>query len=315
LQIFWADKGRELLFYGGPKRTSSIDLDLRFTASGYSCSLGAGEDRRAYFADECVRFAPDGDWESDSVAEYPQGKGYVESALISRPLGSGEASETSLRVLKALRSWQVYHFQDTSRGATIKLASNVSDNRFLKPDGANIAAFLYYLKEKHERHYREIVDVIGLVAPFFLDFDLAPNRRNETLIELQWRERGFDDLRGPHQLSDGTLRFIALTTLLTQPDLPTTILLDEPELGLHPYAINILAELLAAASERTQVIVSTQSVSLLNRFAPEDVIVADREQGASAFRRLDSGQLEGWLEDYSLGELWEKNVLGGRPGR
>ncbi len=117
-----------------------------------------------------------------------------------------------------------------------------------------------------------------------------------------------------HALSDGTLRFICLATLLLQPELPSTILLDEPELGLHPYAIAVLADLLRSAATRTQVIVSTQSVTLVNQFDPEDMLMVDRAEGASVFRRLSHEEIDTWLDDYSLGELWEKNVLGGRPG-
>jgi predicted ATPase len=118
-------------------------------------------------------------------------------------------------------------------------------------------------------------------------------------------------------LSDGTLRFICLTTLLLQPKslLPDTLLIDEPELGLHPFAINLLADMLQEAAESKQVIVSTQSVELLNAFQPEDVVVVQREEDASVFKRLDKAALSDWLaDDYSLGELWKRNILGGRPG-
>jgi predicted ATPase len=315
LQEFVSRKGgAPRLLFGGPKRTESLRLGVRFGPDGYGCTLSPTEDERLVFSDERLFLAPDADWRTENTREFFQGAGHFESAIVNVRVPEGFIRFQDYAV-DALKSWQVYHFHDTSEHSPIKLASNVSDNRFLRPDGANIAAFLFYLKEKHERHYRRIVDVIGLVAPFFLDFDLAPDRRNETMIQLEWKERGFDDYRGPHQLSDGTLRFISLATLLMQPKLPATILLDEPELGLHPYAINILAELLVSAAERTQVIVATQSVPLLNHFSPEDILVVDRSDGESVFRRLDSENLEMWLEDYSLGELWEKNVLGGRPGR
>jgi predicted ATPase len=117
----------------------------------------------------------------------------------------------------------------------------------------------------------------------------------------------------PYHFSDGTIRFICLTTALLQPNLPSTVIIDEPELGLHPYAIEILAELINAASQKTQVIISTQSPALVDYFEPEDIIVVNRENGASTFRRLDADRLSSWLEDYSLGELWRKNVISGGP--
>jgi predicted ATPase len=92
-----------------------------------------------------------------------------------------------------------------------------------------------------------------------------------------------------------------------------TIIIDEPELGLHPYAITVLAGLLKSASKEKQIIVSTQSVDLLSEFSPEDVIVVDRNGNKSILSRLDSSTLQDWLEEYSLGELWKKNLLGGRP--
>jgi len=152
-----------------------------------------------------------------------------------------------------------------------------------------------------------------MVAPFLEDFVLEPLALNQQMIRLEWREKGNDHVFGPGALSDGTLRFICLATLLLQPTLPSTILLDEPELGLHPYAITLLADLLRGASTKTQVIASTQSVSLVNQFEPQDILVVEREDGQSMFKRLEHGAMDAWLEDYGLGELWEKNLLGGRP--
>jgi len=154
-----------------------------------------------------------------------------------------------------------------------------------------------------------------MITPFFDDFALRPYPFNQEKIRLEWKERGTDMTFSASALSDGTLRFMSLATLLLQPtnNLPATILLDEPELGLHPYAINVLANLLQSAAEHTQVIVSTQSVTLVNQFDPEDIIVVDRENGQSVFRHLPENEIDTWLEDYGLGDLWEKNILGGRP--
>jgi predicted ATPase len=164
--------------------------------------------------------------------------------------------------------------------------------------------------------YLRIVDTIKLAAPFFGGFvirDPLP-----ATIELEWFEQTDPDTPyKAHVLSDGTLRFICLTTLLMQPThlLPDTVLIDEPELGLHPYAINLLADMLKQIAETKQVIVSTQSVELLSAFEPEDVVVVERESGTTVLRRLDTAGLKDWLDDYSLGDLWKRNVLGGRPSR
>jgi predicted ATPase len=155
---------------------------------------------------------------------------------------------------------------------------------------------------------------VRLAAPFFDDFKLRPVPTNPDLIQLEWRQKDSDYPFRANQLSDGTLRFICLATALLQPERPATMLFDEPELGLHPYALTLLGALFKQAGRTAQVIISTQSALLLNEFEPEDVIVVERRQGESTFRRLAPAALSEWLQEYSLGELWQKNVLGGRPG-
>ena len=154
-----------------------------------------------------------------------------------------------------------------------------------------------------------------MIAPFFDDFDLAPSAENGRDIILNWRHVESSQVFGPHQLSDGTLRAICLVTLLLQPEdeLPGLIVVDEPELGLHPYALNIIASLFNKASHHAQVLVSTQSSSFLDNFTPEDIVVVGRNDKESTFRRLDAAELEAWLDEYSLGEIWEKNVIQGGP--
>ena len=213
-----------------------------------------------------------------------------------------------------LERWCLYHFHDTGFASPLKKTADVHDNRHLRLNGSNLAAFLYLLSKKYENSYRQIRRTVRLAAPFFDDFNLKPLALNEDKIRLEWRHVGSDAYLDASSLSDGTLRFIALATLLMQPASlrPNLILLDEPELGLHPYAITLLASLLKPASVDSRVIVATQSPILLDHFEPEDVLVAERVDGATELRRLDGEALKVWLEDYSLGQLWEKNELGGR---
>jgi predicted ATPase len=193
----------------------------------------------------------------------------------------------------------------------------INDNMELAVDARNIAAFLYRLKMTDEICYGNIVRTIRLIAPFFEDFNLRPNPLNESTISLEWTTQNSDVPFSASQLSDGTLRFICLVCLLIQPPplKPETIIIDEPELGLHPAAISVLAGLMRSVSKNSQLIISTQSVELLNEFEPEDIIVVDRVDGASVFKRLGEADYTSWLEDeYSIGDLWKKNLLGGRPG-
>ncbi len=211
------------------------------------------------------------------------------------------------------KNLQLFHFHDTSSTAFVKAYCNINDNEYLKQDASNLASFLFRLKIDFPNHFNMIERTIQSVAPFFSRFDLRPAQENKSEINLAWTEKGSNDYFDAHYLSDGTLRFMCLTTLLLQPEPPETIIIDEPELGLHPFAIEKLAAMIHSASSRTQIIVSTQSINLVDQFVPEDVIVVERGDNQTIFSRLKSDDLSHWLEDYSLGQLWDKNVLGGRP--
>ncbi|RMH18128.1 MAG: chromosome segregation protein SMC [Acidobacteria bacterium] len=307
LQLYVARSGgADRLLHFGRKATDAIELQFEFEPNLYRCRLEPTASGSLIFADETVFFHDKAHYENPY--EQLLGRGHVETLLRS------PSSRIATYVLASIESWWVYHFHDTSENAKVKQAGDVDDNRRLRPDAGNLAALLYLLRDTSPATYRDIVETVRLAAPFFDDFDLAPDRRNPRTIKLEWKERGSDAYFDASSLSDGTLRFISLATLLLQPQPPATILLDEPELGLHPYAITLLADLLRSAAERTQLIVSTQSVTLVNQLAPEDVIVVDREAGASVFRRLNEADVASWLDDYALGDLWEKNVIGGRPG-
>jgi predicted ATPase len=214
-----------------------------------------------------------------------------------------------------IEGWRMYHLHDTSATSAIKSTCNVDDNRVLREDASNLVAYLYWLKQKEPKAYLRIISIVQLAIPYFEDFVLEPLRRNERTIRLEWKQRNSEAYFDADSLSDGSLRFIGLATLLNQPGwaMPSLIVIDEPELGLHPLAIRLLAEMLDAASAQTQILVATQSVTLLDNFPIEQVIVADHDGHGSQFRRLSPDDYAMWLENFSVGELWEKNVFGGRP--
>ena len=217
-------------------------------------------------------------------------------------------------IFKLLQSCAVYQFHNTSETARIRQRWSIEDNRYLREDGANLASFLLRLKETESIYYQRIVETLRQIAPFFLDFVLEPVN---NYVILQWRESKSDLIFSSHQASDGTLRTMALVTLLLQPenDLPDVLILDEPELGLHPYAINIIGGLINSISHYTQVILATQSPLLIDCFEPEDIIVIERKDRQSYFKRLSRENLELWLDEYSLSELRNKNIIGGRPSK
>jgi predicted ATPase len=210
-----------------------------------------------------------------------------------------------------VNSIRTFHFHDTTSTAAIKGLGRLNDNIELRSDGENLAAILFKIQTQNLRAYQTIRDVIRSVAPYFDDFILRPNPLNMDTIRLEWREHDSDYPFIARDLSDGTLRFMALTTLLLQPEPPAIIVIDEPELGLHPFAIEKLAGLLQTASSRAQLIVATQSPQLIAALEPEDIIVADRKDGETTMQRLNAENLKDWLEEYTLGELWQKNILGG----
>lgn len=306
LQIYVNTQGGpDSLLHFGRNTTDRLHAEFYFASNGYKFDLIPTNDNRLIFESELSWF---GGFYRPTDSNIVLGRGHDESKL-------KEATDSySEYVRPSVNNWRVYHFHDTSDKANVKQKHSTNDNLKLKPDAANLAAYIRMLREKHFEEYKRIVNSIKLVAPFFGDFVYRPEL--DSHIELEWTHLGKPDTPfRADALSDGTLRFICLATLLLQPIklLPATILIDEPELGLHPYAISVLADIFKQVSENKQLIVSTQSVELINELSPEDVIVVDQENGASTFKRFKSEELSGWLEDYSMGELWKQNVLGGRP--
>jgi predicted ATPase len=301
--------GANSLLYFGRKISDSLMIKLEFAnkTNGYELILEPTDEDSFLFQDERI-------WVHDKSRGRPyseqSGSGHRESFLRNYAEKHGRIAKD---VFSNISSWKLYHFHDTSESAKVKLLGDLHDNIILRPGAGNLAAFLYRLQRTDKTAYDNIEQTIKLVAPFFDRFQLQPSRLNEDKIRLEWKEMGSDAYFNASALSDGTLRFMCLATLLLQPALPSVILVDEPELGLHPYAITILAEMLRMASQKTQIVVATQSVTLVNQFQPEDILVVERQGNQSVFKHLEPSSLENWLEDYGLGDIWEKNIFGGRP--
>ena len=225
---------------------------------------------------------------------------------------------TAKHIFDYIRDLRVFHFHDTSENAQCKLPQDISDIYEFRNEAQNLAPYLFYLHNDSPEVYQKITEVVKLVYPRFNDFELQESPSAKGKIVLRWSEKDTENIFSSKQISDGTLRFICLATLLLQPKnssaVPQTIVLDEPELGLHPFAIHVLSELIKKAALERQLIIATQSVSLINHFMPEDLLIVERtKNGDSIFIRKENEQFASWLEDYSLGQLWENNFLGGRP--
>lgn len=299
--------GAHTLLYKNQKLTDSIYIHVGFGLNAYECKVTSNANDGLFFEEERCYFHGPGYTQPYQESTFTDGKESGLQKKSDRPVVKN--------VLASILSWKVYHFHDTSENSEMKRLNDIADNKRLRPNASNLAAYLYLLQQKYKQDYENIVNTVKMVAPFFGGFNLHPLSLNSEKIQLEWKHNSSDAYFSASSLSDGTLRFICLATLLLQPkdNLPSTILLDEPELGLHPFAIKLLSNLLVSASTKTQIIVSTQSVTLINQLKPENIIVVDRDDEQSLFRRIDSAEMKEWVDNYGLGDLWEKNILGGRP--
>jgi predicted ATPase len=296
--------------FNGRKVTSEMKFTMYFGSRGYRFIIKPGPSETCSLTRE-ARYYPGHYggrwWELD---DSPDGS----SMLVKEAKGNSSDSKYSIPVYDAISSWQIYHFHDTGSNSPMRHYEIIQDNKVLRFNASNIAPYLLQLRTKHPDVYSEILNSVRLVMPFFDDFLLDVTEFGEKKkVNLSWTQKGTDYPMQPYHLSDGSLRFICLSTALLQPNPPSTIIIDEPELGLHPAAISILAELIQNASKRTQVIVATQSPALIDNFRVEDIIVVNRKDAASTYERLEEKDFNVWLETYSVGELWSKNVISGGP--
>ena len=301
--------GMSDLLFNGRKETESMYFETRFGMRGHRFRLRPGASEEPNIVNE-ARYYASGKTQWWIMGDSFDGKSKVASEADS-PNGDAEYSRP---LVNAIKSWQIYHFHDTSATAGMRHYGIIQDYRKLRIDASNLATYLAFLRDIHPASYAGILDAVRLVTPFFDDFILEPRKMGEAeKVNLSWRQKGSDYPMQPYHLSDGTIRFIALATALLQPEPPSTIIIDEPELGLHPHALAILAELIQDAATRTQLIIATQSATLLDYFGVEDIVVVKRHEGSSTFTRLEQKDYDKWLEDYTVGELWTKNVITGGP--
>lgn len=300
---------------GGPKRTPVLSAMLTFESdkgtNEYGFTLAhAANDTLLFTEEHCAYQSP--------VHPTPQridlGAGHFESRMRSASLQEGPEANTVRFIRNTMLGWRYYHFHDTSPTAGFMQQAELGDNLHLYADASNLGPILHRLRDEAASAYGTIRSTVQLAAPFFDDFVLEPEGPHGTRLRLRWRQKGDEHVFHAHQLSDGTLRFICLATLCLQPAPPRMIILDEPELGLHPYAIQLLAAMLRQASDQAQVVIATQSVPLVDALNQlEDLIVVDRTSGGSRFRRIEGHSLDQWLAEYTVGQLWTKNLLGGGP--
>lgn len=295
--------GTEKLLHKGSENTQNIEFETSFGngINGYKSTLKLG-DENFIFADEFLVFKGN--------------KGRDISNFGTEANIKATDNYRAKYVKEHLNGYRKYHFHDTSKNSPFSKMSNIiNDQYYLYEDGSNLSAFLYNVYENHKVVYNRIIQTIQSIAPYFSDFFFQPNQENH--IRLQWKSKYSSTIYGVSDLSDGTIRFIALTVLFMQPNLPPSIIIDEPELGLHPFAISKLAGMIMAVSaKKAQVILATQSADLVNHFTPSDIVTVDQHNGESIFTRLDENNLKEWLDTYSVGDLWQRNILtGGQPNK
>ncbi|MFO7566034.1 MAG: AAA family ATPase [Enhygromyxa sp.] len=320
--------GAATMLHYGPKATPVMEFRLEFLQghhkNAYHAQLGFAANDSLVFLDESagVLNANQHEWR-----EFSLGSGHTESLI------ENAARDPSKPATRAVNWWlsriNFFHFHDTSINSTLRTNASTTRYQYLHSDGSNLAAYLLWLSQAADRNatvaWTRINMLVREVAPFIKQLKPTPvsaldpesfdiTTAEPTSVRLDWVDQK-DVVFGPHQLSDGTLRAIALITALAQPSatLPAVISIDEPELGLHPAALGVLASLIRSSSTRSQIILATQSPTFLDHFDPEEVLVTENISGETQIRRLDPEHLSKWTEEYKLSELFDMNILGGRP--
>lgn len=309
LQRYVADEKVDNILYFGRKQSEGMEAKLIFSDdegannNAYIFGLGITSEGGLYLDFEGTGY---------NVKPTNNSSNYFYKYALNESFYAKDNFQRNIILQNYISSLQVFHFHDTSATSYLRRESDINDNNFLRQDGRNLAAYMYFIKLQHPKTFNRIQKTIRSVAPYIENFILEPTRLKKDEVALRWTDSGDPDSNfSAYQLSDGTLRFIALAVLLMQPEPPAIIIIDEPELGLHPFAIVKLAGMIHAVADKCQLIAATQSPAFISHFKPEDIIVADRhsEEKQSVFKRLDSDKLGSWLNEFTLGELWERDIL------
>ena len=319
--------GADDQLHGGSRITPRIEAEVRLrTEAGrndYRFMLSHAHPDRFFFSEECFRFSRSA-LHANVPMQYPGteaswerlGSGHQEAEIVkaAQTGASYDVKFTTARVIvNLLRGCAVYQFHDTSDTSDFKKRWDTEDNNYLRSHGGNLAAVLLRLERQDIKRCELICQHIGRILPVFDRFQIEESYGR---VLLRWKARGTDKTFGAHLTSDGSLRFFALVTLLNLPPgmLPDVLLLDEPELGLHPAAIALVGGMIKALAEERQVIIATQSPLLVDAFDLNEIFVLELQNGCTEIHKLSPNEYEVWLDDnFTSGELWQKNLLGGRP--
>ena len=298
------------LFGGGkhtPRMEATVTMRTEAGRNDYQFVLAHAHPDRLIFMEEAFRFS-----RVLSTTEPPWrflGSSHSEANIVEE----AQTNTTAWVIVKLLRNCAAYQFHDTSDTSDFKKNLDSDDNNYLKAHGGNLAAVLHRLERQDIKRFELICEHIGRVLPVFDRFQIEESYRK---VHLRWKAKGTDKTFGPHLTSDGSLRFFSLVTLLNLPPemLPDVVLLDEPELGLHPAAVALIGGMIKTLAEERQVIVATQSPLLVDEFALDEIFVLDLREGRTEFNKLTQDDYRSWIDDnFTPGELWQKNLLGGRP--
>ena len=319
-QFVGMEGGADDQLHGGNDTTPRLGTEIAIrTGTGrndYRFKLSFAHPDRLLFVDEAFRYSRDdldGDPPWNSL-----GSGHREALIVDagQPNDEGPASEVRARTARTvthlLRDCAAFQFHNTGATSKLKTKWDAEDHAYMRADGGNLPAILHRLEQEDLHRYDAIRRHIRRVLPGFDRFEI---KEQYGKVALRWRSRHSDKTYGAHLTSDGSLRFFALATLLSLPAemLPSVLLLDEPELGLHPKAIALVGDMIHALAESRQVIVATQSPLLVDAFELDKVFVLEILKGRTELRSQDPAQFRAWLEEFTVGELWQKNLLGGRP--
>jgi len=300
--------GMDNILHFGRKESTHLSAKISFydddIEDGYIFDLNLNNDNVLVFVKEEIFCVKDGLFNNYILdSKYKDGE--------ETSLKADLKDKRNKRILNCIELLKIYHFNDTGFTSNIKIPSAIVDNQlYLREDGSDIALFLYNFSNNYPKKFKRLEYIINSITPTFEKFHFVKHPQVDE-IYLQWVEN--DTIFPISSLSDGTLRFICLASILMSPIKPPTIILDEPELGLHPFAIAKLAAMIRIASKDSQIILSTQSVELISEFSANDIIIVEKKENQTTFKRQSEKDLENWIDEYSVGEIWCSNIIGGNP--